>query len=71
VGVGPSKAYRARSHARELVDGSFREQYTRMYDYCHELLRSNEGSTVRVITMPFQGTEGDLSNPNAVFFPHF
>jgi len=71
VGVCPSKAYRARSYAKELVDGSFREQYTRMYDYCHELLRSNEGSTVRVTTIPFQGAEGDLENRNAVFCPHF
>jgi hypothetical protein len=41
-----SKAYRARSKAIDLVDGSFREQYTRIYDYAHELLRSNKKSTV-------------------------
>ncbi|KAK2382377.1 hypothetical protein QL285_069917 [Trifolium repens] len=53
--ISKTKAYRARGLAFDLVDGSFREQYTRFYDYCHELLRSNRGSTVIVTTTPFQG----------------
>jgi len=53
LGVGWSKAYRARAKAIDLVDGSFREQYTRIYDYAHELLRSNKESVVCVTTNPF------------------
>ena len=30
------------------VDGSFAEQYKRLYDYAHELLRTNSGSTVKL-----------------------
>lgn len=55
-----NKAYRARVKAIDMVDGSFRDQYTRIYDYTHELMRSNPESTVRVSTMPYQGTEEDL-----------
>jgi hypothetical protein len=61
--IGKTKAYRARSLAFDLVDGSFREQYTRFYDYCHELIRTNRGSTVKVTTTPFQGDEDDLEHP--------
>ena len=71
INVGPSKAYRARSIAIDMVDGSFREQYTRIYDYCHELLRCNPHSTVRVSTQPFQGTEVALETHGAVMCPHF
>ncbi|WJX44619.1 hypothetical protein P8452_31569 [Trifolium repens] len=69
--INKTKAYRARSLAFDLVDGSFREQYTRFYDYCHELLRSNRGSTVRVTTTPFQGDEDDLEHPERPLCPHF
>lgn len=31
-----------------MVDGSFLEDYTRIYDYCHEILKTNPGSTVRL-----------------------
>jgi aromatic ring hydroxylase len=61
--ISKTKAYRSRSLAFDLVDESFREQYTRFYDYCHELIRSNRGSTVIVITTPFQGGEDDLEHP--------
>jgi hypothetical protein len=71
LGINRNKAYRARSIAIDAVAGSFREQYTRIYDYAHELLRSNEGSTVRVTTMPFQGTEEDLAQPGVIMCPHF
>ena len=40
-----TKAFRARATAKDMVQGSFNEQFTRKHDYCHELLRSNEGST--------------------------
>jgi hypothetical protein len=71
IGVNFSKAYRARSKAFDLVDGSFREQYTRLHDYAHELLRSNRESSVSITTQPYHGGEEDLENPNAVFSPHF
>jgi len=71
INVGPSKAYRARGVAIDMVDGSFREQYTKIYDYCHELLRCNPNSIVRVSTQPFQGTEEALQTPGAIMCPHF
>ncbi|XP_073219727.1 uncharacterized protein [Cicer arietinum] len=43
------KAFGARRVAIDMVDGSFIEQYLRLYDYCHELLRSNPNSTVKVL----------------------
>ena len=52
-------------------DRSFREQYTIIYDYARELLRSNKESTICVTTNSFQGSEEDLETPGAVFFPHF
>lgn len=69
--INLNKAYRARCKVIDVIDGSFREQYTRIYDYTHELLRSNVGSTVRVSTMPFQGNEEDVERPGAVLCPHF
>ena len=66
-----TKSYRARCKALDMVDGSFREQYTRLYDYAHELLRSNRGSNVFINTMPFQGSEEDIEAPGAVLCPHF
>ncbi|XP_058758429.1 uncharacterized protein LOC131631679 [Vicia villosa] len=37
-----------------MVDGSFLGDYTRIYDYCHELLRANPGSTVKLNVEPVQ-----------------
>ncbi|XP_058755786.1 uncharacterized protein LOC131629000 [Vicia villosa] len=54
VGVNKTKAIRARFAARDMVDGSFLGDYTRVYDYAHELLRSNPGSTVKVCVQPAQ-----------------
>lgn len=42
-----------------------------MYDYYHELLRSIAGSTIKVTTTFYQGTEADLKNPNAMVCRHF
>jgi hypothetical protein len=53
------------------VDGSFREQYTRLDDYAHELLRSNRESSVFITTQPYHEGEEDLENPNVVFSLHF
>ncbi|WVY91150.1 hypothetical protein V8G54_036664 [Vigna mungo] len=48
VGISRNMAFRARAMAKDNVDGSFKEQYRRIYDYGHELLRSNPGSTVKI-----------------------
>lgn len=52
VHVDDSKIFRAIKEARELVEGSEKEQYGRIWDYAHELLRSNPGSTSNNNTIP-------------------
>ncbi|XP_027910402.1 uncharacterized protein LOC114169447 [Vigna unguiculata] len=37
-----------RAIATESVEGSFKDQYKRLYDYAHELLKTNPGSTVKL-----------------------
>ncbi|XP_052724071.1 uncharacterized protein LOC128193916 [Vigna angularis] len=46
--VSISKARRAKLIATTQVEGDFIEQYKRVYDYGHELLRCNPGSTVQI-----------------------
>ena len=41
IGISRCMAYRVKAMAVENVDGSFAEQYKRLYDYAHELLRTN------------------------------
>ncbi|XP_014490334.1 uncharacterized protein LOC106753061 [Vigna radiata var. radiata] len=48
-------AYRAKGHASNEVEGSFIEQYRRIYDYAHELLARNPGSTIKVKVDPVNG----------------
>jgi len=48
ISVSRSRTFRARTMAYTNIDGSFKEQYKRIYDYAHELLRSNPCSTVKV-----------------------
>lgn len=57
VGINKTLAYRAKSLAVDIVDGLFREQYTRIHDYGHELLRANPESNVKITSQPFQGGE--------------
>lgn len=52
AGVSKMKASRARRAAIDMVDGSFKDQYTRLYDYAHELLRSNPNSTIKMNVQP-------------------
>ncbi|CAI9281989.1 unnamed protein product [Lactuca saligna] len=47
-GVSWSKDYRTRCRAMIIIDGKLTEHYARVWDYCHELLRSNPGSTIQV-----------------------
>ncbi|XP_058776171.1 uncharacterized protein LOC131650482 [Vicia villosa] len=48
AGMNRMKAYRARKATLDMVEGSFKEQYRRLYDYTHELLRSNPNSTIKI-----------------------
>ncbi|XP_014521852.1 uncharacterized protein LOC106778409 [Vigna radiata var. radiata] len=41
-------AFRARAMTKDKIEGSFHEQYRRLYDYGHELLKTNPGSTVQI-----------------------
>lgn len=42
------KLYRAMHIAREKIEGSEKEQYAKLWDYCAELRRSNPGSTLQL-----------------------
>ncbi|WVY89282.1 hypothetical protein V8G54_034796 [Vigna mungo] len=48
VGVSRCMANRAKVIALDHVDGSFKDQYRRIYDYANELLARNPGSTMKV-----------------------
>lgn len=50
--IDRSMIFRALKEARELVEGSEREQYGKMWDYAHELIRSNPGSLIKMDTIP-------------------
>jgi len=55
MNVTKSMSRRARALANEEVEGSFNEQFKRIYDYAHEILRSNLGSTAKVKVDPIEG----------------
>ncbi|RYR30205.1 hypothetical protein Ahy_B01g055025 [Arachis hypogaea] len=48
VQISRAKTFRAKQIALVDINGTFREQYRRLYDYCHELLRTNPGSSVKL-----------------------
>ncbi|XP_052736643.1 uncharacterized protein LOC128197854 [Vigna angularis] len=48
VEIFRNMAFRARAMTKDNVEGSFKEQYRRIYDYGHELLRANPGSTIKI-----------------------
>ena len=52
VYINDKKIYRALKRARHLVEGSEKEQYGRLWEYLHELLRSNNGSTTKMEVIP-------------------
>ena len=58
VQISASKASRARGQAHEFVDGSYTEQYNKLWDYCEEFRRSSPGSTILMKVQTFN--EGDL-----------
>ncbi|WVY98287.1 hypothetical protein V8G54_030438 [Vigna mungo] len=41
VGISRNMAFRARAMAKDKIEESFHEQYRRLYDYGHELLKTN------------------------------
>ncbi|XP_022640537.1 uncharacterized protein LOC106770521 [Vigna radiata var. radiata] len=55
IAISKNMAYRARAHASDEVVGSFIKQYNRIYDYAHELLARNPGSTIKVKVDPVNG----------------
>ncbi|XP_014490468.1 uncharacterized protein LOC106753190 [Vigna radiata var. radiata] len=46
--VSISKARRAKLMATNECEGDFKEQFRRLHDYGHEVLRTNPGSTVKI-----------------------
>jgi hypothetical protein len=52
IHVNDSKLFRAIKEAREQVEGSMREQYGRIWDYSHEIKRSNPSSSCFIDTIP-------------------
>ncbi|WVZ06347.1 hypothetical protein V8G54_019693 [Vigna mungo] len=46
--ISKNMAYRMKAYASDEVEGSFTMQYTRIYDYAHELLARNPRSTIKV-----------------------
>lgn len=48
VQISRSKAYRAKRRALDMVEGSHKEQYAKLWDYSIELRRSNPGSTIKM-----------------------
>ncbi|KAK8554422.1 hypothetical protein V6N13_093417 [Hibiscus sabdariffa] len=42
--IPPSKCLRARRYAMEILDGSYKEQFSKMYDYLGELRETNPGT---------------------------
>ncbi|CAK8576579.1 unnamed protein product [Lathyrus sativus] len=63
VGINKTLAYKVKSLAIGIFDGSFRVQYTRIHDYSHELLRANIGSSMKITSQPSQGGEENSENP--------
>ncbi|KAH6807214.1 hypothetical protein C2S51_028322 [Perilla frutescens var. frutescens] len=57
ITISISKAYRIKEHAQQLLDGDVAQQYSRLADYCEELVRTNPGSTVELLA-PKQGQNG-------------
>ncbi|KAI4346115.1 hypothetical protein L6164_013194 [Bauhinia variegata] len=61
VNASARKIYRAWAIAKEIVEGSEREQYSKFWDYCNELLDKNPGSTVQMSCL----------RPSLELQPHF
>nr|KYP44662.1 hypothetical protein KK1_033821 [Cajanus cajan] len=60
--ISKAMTCRARKFAKSYVEGSFKEQFKRIYDYSHELIRSNPGSTVKVKVDENEACENNVGN---------
>ena len=56
VYLDDTKIYRSLKMARKAIEGCEAEQYGKLWDYAHELKRSNPGSTVLMDTTPIDGS---------------
>ncbi|KAF7827346.1 uncharacterized protein G2W53_018510 [Senna tora] len=63
------KASRAKKIALEKIHGSNTEQFKRLFDFCHELLRSNPGSTVKLSTCDAPNMQSLVSGGTAGLLP--
>ena len=70
-GVQQNSCIQSKDYGHYIVYESFRGKYKRIHDYAHELLRSNPGSTVKVISQPYQGGEESIENPQSQLNPYF
>nr|KYP42750.1 Sporozoite surface protein 2 [Cajanus cajan] len=64
--ISKAMACRARKVSKSYVEGSFKEQFKRIYDYSHELIRSNPGSTVKVKVDGNEDCENNVEGPSRV-----
>ncbi|KAL0298174.1 UNVERIFIED_CONTAM: hypothetical protein Sangu_3157000 [Sesamum angustifolium] len=46
IEVSDYKVYRAKKYALELIRGDVKEQYARLYDYCHTVVKHNPASSL-------------------------
>ncbi|KAK9286275.1 hypothetical protein L1049_014664 [Liquidambar formosana] len=60
VKISRSQAYRARRLALEMIDSSHQKLFRRMWDYVEELLRTNLGSTIQLLTDTRDGPSSQL-----------
>nr|KAJ0218978.1 hypothetical protein LSAT_V11C300142140 [Lactuca sativa] len=63
VNVSKGQCHRARTKAREMIEGKLEEHYAKVWDYAAEILRSNPGSTCKV------GVDSNASGMN--YFKRF
>ncbi|KAH7844546.1 hypothetical protein Vadar_029198 [Vaccinium darrowii] len=63
VDVSRTQLYRAKRKAAQLNYGSDLQQYSRLWDYCEELRRSNPGSTV-VMDAPIDAENCNITESN-------
>lgn len=52
VNVSRSQAYRTKRKAIEMIEGTYLEQYGKLWDYCAEIRRSNPNTTIIMKTIP-------------------
>ncbi|RYR14206.1 hypothetical protein Ahy_B04g070798 isoform C [Arachis hypogaea] len=60
--VTKSMATRTKQIALDEIQGTFREQYKRIYDYAHELMRANPGTSVRLQVQRYPEVENEVAS---------